>query len=1104
MKKIYQKLVLSLLTIMFFGTVNVMAQGTTTSSLNGRVLDGNGEPIPGATVIAVHGPTGTEYGNSSDFNGYFRIANMNAGGPYTITISSVGFENYIENNVFLTLGQAFQINAKLSESVQQLNAVEVVANPNDVFDGNRTGQQTVITEETINEVPTIGRNIQDYWTMNPMANIQPTGQNATSLSASIGGMNARMNSLYIDGAVNNDVFGLSASGTNGGQTGVAPISMDAIGQFQVSVAPFDVTVSGFAGGAVNAVTRSGTNEVEGSAYYFLRNQNLAGKTPTDDPTFERQKLDNFSSKIYGMRLGGALVKNKVFYFINAEGQDSQTPQPFDAKNYSGASSIAQINNLVNVLKNDFNYNPGGYTANTNKLTSQKFLAKIDWNLSKVHKLTFRHSYVHATNISANRSSVQNINFYNTAINFPSTTNSSAIELKSNFANSSNHLTVTGTLVNDNRNPNGANFPFVKIYDGSGTINIGSEQYSTANQLKQNIFTFTDNFELYKGKHTLTFGTHNEIYYAYNLFMRQAFGSYTYPSVASFLSADSVPTSYARSYSLVDNVIGDGSKAAAQFHGFQLGFYAQDEFQANERLKMTLGLRLDIPTFNEPTPTNSSFNNTTISQLQAQGYSLDGARTGKFIGSHLLFAPRFGFNYDVSGDKSTQLRGGIGVFNSRVPLVWPGGAYNNTGTTVGGVYMRGPGTPSIWSTINGSNPIWQNQPPTTIVAGSPSGQIDLFSPNFKLPQVAKLDIAVDQKLPWGMVGTFEFLYTKFLHNLIYSNLNLQAPQKSGHYAGAFSKLPYYSLDANKTNAVDKNYSYIMLAQNTNKGYAYNLAATLSKQFTNGFQANVSYSYGDSYVVNDLTSSQNNSQWRYRPTVIGRNYDRYAQRSINSMGHRIFAQVSYKKKYLNNHMGTQLSLIYNGQSGTPFSYVYADGGKLTNANSASGTALMYIPKNEADAHLVDIKDDKGNVTYTAHQEWVALDNYIKSDKYLDNHRGEFSKRNVSRTPFRNILDLRILQDFYLPMANGKTNTLQLSLDIFNFTNLLNKNWGRMYYVSNNSYYMMNYKGTDASNNPTFTFDGVSKGKDFKPWNNAIIDNNLRSSRWQMQVGVRYIFN
>ncbi len=1100
-----KKILLAMIFLSMAFTSRLFAQGSTTSAINGRVIDSKGEAIPGANVIAVQASTGTQYGNITDTNGFFRLSNMAPGGPYTVTISFVGYENFKQDNIFLALGQTLQINTSLKESTQQLQAVEITANANDVFDGNRTGQQTIVDRSTIQEIPSIGRSIQTFWQLNPMANIQPQSDNNTSLEASIAGMNNRFNALYIDGAVNNDVFGLAGNGSNGGQTGVAPISMDAIDQFQVSVAPFDVTVSGFAGGAVNAITRSGSNDVTGSAYYFDRNQNLAGETPTDVTGAKRSKLADFSSRLYGFRVGGPIVKNKAFFFINGEIQNQQTPQPFDANNYTGTSSVTDLQNLITTLKSaPFNYDPGGYTNNTNTLKSQKFLVRLDFNLGKVTKLTLRHSYVHAENVSAYVSTPQAINFYNNAIDFPSTTNSSSLELKSNFNRSSNNLILGSTLVRDNRNPFGQNFPSVTIYDGTGTIYLGSEQYSTANDLNQNILTFTDNFQLYRGKHTITFGTNDEYYYAYNLFIRQAYGAYTYGSLNDFMTKQ-LPISYARSYSLVDNIVGDGSAAAAKFHGYQLGAYAQDEYQVNDRFKATLGLRIDIPIFSMPTPVNSDFNSTTIPLLKAQGYDLQGAQTGKFIGSHIQLAPRFGFNYDIKGDKATQLRGGIGIFSSRMPLVWPGGAYNNTGTTVGGVFYSTSVTPNLLPSL-WDYPKYNQQPPTTIVSGAPSGEIDLFGNNVKLPQVLKLDLAVDQKLPWGMVGTLEGLYTKYLNTLFYTNANLTTTGITYPYPGAFSKVPLYP-----GTTIAPQYSYIMVASNISKGYAYNIAASVTTNFSKGFNAYLSYCYGDSYSVNDLTSSQNNSQWRYRSTVTGQNLDKEDRRSIYSMGSKIIAQVSYRKEYL-NHLASQISLLYTGQSGTPYSYLYSDGGKLTKVNTVS-EELVYVPKTESDANLVDatVKDAQGvSHTITANQQWDALNDFISKDKYLSNHRGQFADRFSNRTPFRNIVDLRFLQDFYITTGSGKRNTLQFSLDMFNLTNFLNKNWGRMYYISSGEYLFESYAGTDPNTHaPEFTYtNGFDKSgnriSNYKPWTNSILDNNLRSSRWQMQVGVRYIFD
>lgn len=1061
-----------------FSTGSVFAQGATTSAINGQVVDENGDPIPGATVQAVHGPTGSEYGNITDLEGYFRISGMQVGGPYTITVSFIGYETYREPGVFLSLGQTFRIKAILEEGVTELQEVEILASGNDVFDGNKTGQSTVIDEAIINTLPTVSRSLSDFTRLNPLANIQGD-------AIEISGMNNRYNAIYIDGAANNDVFGLASSGTNGGQTGVSPISIDAIEQFQVAVAPFDVTQSGFAGGAINAVTRSGTNDIEGSAYYFMRNENLSGKTPSDDPTAERKKLNEFSASTYGFRLGGPIVKNKVFFFANAELQRDETPRPFDVANYTGDASATDLQALVNKLQSDYGYDPGTYTDNASYLNSNKILGKIDWNISQNHKLSFRHSYVKAENLQANQSNATTINFQNASVFFPSTTNSSALELNSNFeGNMSNSLIIGATFVNDDRDPSGDSFPFVGISDGSGFIRFGSEEFSTANQLKQDIVTVTDNFQIFKGKHTLTIGTHNEFYKSYNLFIRQAFGSYRYDSLSGFMN-DLNARTYNVSYSLVDNVVGDGSAGAAEFGGMQFGIYGQDEFQVNDQFKLTLGVRVDVPVFGDETLENTVFNNTTVPLIDDEGYDLKGARTGEFIGSSVLIAPRFGFNYDLTGDKITQIRGGAGIFNSRIPLVWPGGAYNNNGLTVGGDFR----------TNVPFNPRWDDQPRNVAPGqGTPSGQIDLFASDFKLPQVFKVNLAADQKLPWGMVGTLELLYSKFLNNIFYQNLNIRP--SSVQLTGTPDNRNKYNLN----DRIDPTYTGIYLATNTNKGYTYNVAATIAKPFDNGFTATLSYTYNDAFSVYDGTSSQNSSQWRGLHSVNGRNVLDEAMRSDFSMGSRVIGQVSYRKEYL-GFGASQFSFFYNGQSGRTYSYIYDDRGDLT-AEDTRERSLIYIPATESDINLVDYTS--GGTTVTAAEQWDNLDAFIESDKYLSTHRGEYADRNESRSPFEGVIDFRFLQDFYFETASGKRNTIQVSLDIFNFTNLLNKNWGRRWVVNEGGNFqsaeILRFEGFEADNTtPQFSY---RKGKDYEPW--TVDDTGFQSSRWQMQLGLRYIFN
>ena len=1070
---------LSLLMALFIGANNSFAQGVTTSALSGVVQDDKGSALPGATIIAVHTPSGTQYGVAANANGRFRLSNLRVGGPYKITFSFVGFKNDERKGVFLALGQTLNLTVKLQTEASTLNAVEVVARKDDVFDGNRTGVQTIINEQRINETPTVSRSIADFARLEPTAALT---EGSDGFSVSIAGQNNRYNAIYIDGAVNNDVFGLAGSGTNGGQTGVAPISIDAIEQFQVSVAPFDVRQSGFAGGSINAVTRSGSNNFEGSVYGFVRNQTMAGYSPIEDNQegSERSALSPFTAQTYGVRLGGPIIKDKLFFFVSAELQRDETPLPFNFNNYQGSATRAELNQLVTKL-NGFGYDPGGFEDNKGSLSAERFLARFDYNINKNHRLSFRISSTTANNVENLQSNTNLIAFQNRAESFISNTLSTSLELRSSFGNDyANKFTIGYTRVRDDRDPTGSPFPTVNIDDGQGSIQFGAEPFSTANLLNQDVFTITNDFEIYKGKHTITIGTHNEFYNIANLFIAFNYGQFRYGSLNDFLT-DQPSTDFDRNYSQVDNVVGDESQAIAKFNAGQFGLYIQDEFQVTDRLKLTGGLRIDVPFFQD-TPTNEAFNNTTAPLLE-QFYDLKGAKTGSFIKPQVMFAPRFGFNYDVRGDQTLQLRGGVGVFTSRVPLVWPGGAFNNYGFNVGGIFFGN----------NVFEPNVNNQPPGNVdVANpSPSGTIDLFAEDFRIPQVMKADIAVDYKLPWGMIGTLEFLYTKVMSAPTYRNVNLRP--SVGNLTGTPDNRPIFD----RRDEIDDTYGRILLAESTNKGYAYNIVAQIQKPFDNGLSFSASYSYGDSFSVFDGTSSQNSSQWRGLNTVTGRNGFNELQRSNFSAGSRIVAQVSYRKEYA-GFGASQIGLIFTGQAGNPFSYIYNDGGNLTSEDSRE-RSLIYVPRDASEIRLVDIVDN-GVVTKTAAQQWTELDAFISSDKHLDSRRGQYAERNGSRAPFQGFFDLRFLQEFYIKTGNGKRNTLQFSFDIFNFANMLNPNWGRLRFVSSN-FQLLNFEGFETgTTTPTFTFDGVENNK---PSFSNFDDNGFRSSRWQMQVGIRYIF-
>lgn len=1056
-------------------TVNAaFGQGTTTSSINGRVTDTNGETLPGATVVAIHTPSGSRYGNITGSDGYYRIPNMRVGGPYTVTVTFIGYKEYKQENVFLTLGQAFRISPKLSETSVSLDAVEVVADRGGVFDGNRTGAETVIGLKQINSIPTVARAIGDFARFTPQATID---EGNDGFSISIGGQNNRLNSISIDGAVSNDVFGLAGSGTNGGQTGVSPISIDAIEQFQIQVAPFDVRQSGFAGGQINAVTRSGSNNIEGSAYYFFRNEGLAGKTPTDVEGATRERLDDFSAETYGVRVGGPIIKDKLFYFINLEQQRDETPQPFDLSTYQGDASTADIAALVSKLQG-FGYEPGTLTPNPVILNSDKVTAKFDFNVNENHKLSLRYSFVEADNIEAVRSNTRTLNFYNRSESFLSRTNSLAAEWSAAFgSNISNKLTFGYVSVADDRDATGQDFPTVNIQDGGGTIRFGAEPFSSANLLNQDVITINNNFEMYKGRHTYTFGFNAEFYDVENLFIAQNFGQYDYNSLNQFLT-DQPVTDYFRLFSNVDNLTGDGSAAAARFKSALFGLYAQDEFQVNDNLKMTFGVRIDRPSFDD-TPANADFNNNAIPEIEGAGYDLQGASIGNFIDSYWAFAPRFGFNWDVNGDRSLQLRGGAGVFTSRIPLVWPGGAYNNNGFNLGSVDENdfdGIFRPDV------------NNQPGAIDPTVQSGNIDLFAADFKVPQVAKFNLAMDKKLSNGWIWTAEALYTKTLHGIRVQNVNVG--QATGNLTGTGDNRPIY----NRFNEVvqSNNYGRISLTSNTGRGYSYNLSTTITIPQTNGWQGSASYAYGDSYNVFDGTSSQNSSQWRGLHTTQGRNFDQPLVRSFFSQGHRIIAQASYRFEY-GKGMSTQVGLVYEGRSGQPFSYIYNDSGRLTNQDSRE-RELIYVPTDASDIILIDDAN-----AGTAAQQWAALDSFISSDDYLDSRRGQYAEVNQNRAPWRNILDLRIMQDFTIN-AGGKSHTLQLTADIYNFGNIISENWGRRYFVPSD-FQLLNFEGFQPDGTtPQFTFDGVV-GND--PSSNNIDDAGLTSSRWQAQIGIRYTF-
>lgn len=1078
---------LTLLTVIAFAfTITATAQ-LTTSAIRGQV-EYNDESLPGATVVLKHLPTGATYGTTTNLSGIYNLSNLNPGGPYTLTISFIGYDSYIKEELFLSLGQTLQLNAKLSETSSELAEILILGRTSGVFDGNTTGSKTTVSNELINNMPSISRGISDFARLTPQAKINADG------GLEIAGQNSRYNSFTIDGAVQNDVFGLANNGTNGGQIGINPMSIDIIDQLTISLSPYDVTQSGFSGAGINAVTKSGSNTFKGSAYNYFRNQELAGKTPTDKADVDRVKLDEFTSNTTGISLGGPIIKNKLFLFANAEIQRDNTPKPYDFANYSGSATKSDVESLASKLKNDYNYDPGTFENTMATLNAEKFFVKLDWNINNRNKFSVRHQYSKGRSISPSTSSKTNINFSNSGVDFLSTTNTTTAELKSIIGNKfANKLLVGVNIVDDNREPMGERFPYV--YLSNERISLGSEQFSTANRLKQTVISFTDDFSIYSGKHNITLGMHHEYYDMFNVFIRQNFGSFNYQSLSDFINGMPA-TQYDRTFSNVDNIAGDETDAAADFRVLQLGFYAQDDYQISNKLNLTFGVRVDLPMYLNTPAENTDFNNNVIPHLESK-YDIDmmGAKTGQMPETSPLLSPRAGFNWDINGDKTLQLRGGVGLFTSRIPYVWPGGSYNNNGITLGAMRVKQRDNTDAPELLFNSE--WDNQPK---VSGKPSGQIDIFAKDFKMPQVLRANLAVDKKLNNGITTTFDVTYTKNVNNVTYQNLLIY--DDGTKLTGTGDSRPIWKSIANDVNAqAEGSYTGIFLGSNTNEGHSFNIMGQAEKNWNNGLYASLAYNYGVSKSINDGVSSQNSSQWRVANTYGRNNLD--LGYSVFDLGHRVIANIAYKWEY-SKVANSTISVFYNGQSGQRFSYGYDNGsvyeGPIGDNNDGKSLTLIYIPKDQNDIKLVDVVTNN-EVSYSAEQQWADLNNFIEGNSYLKSNRGKYSERHPQRMPFENIIDLKFVQEFKFKVSSDYENRIQIGLDIFNFTNMLNKDWGRMHNALGdyNVYRLLRFAGYE-NDKSTPTYQYVNK-EDTKTW--GIDDSGLQSSRWQAQLSVRYIF-
>ncbi|HEX8429522.1 TonB-dependent receptor [Hymenobacter sp.] len=1027
------------------------SQGATTSAMNGAITDQTGAALPGATVIAIHTPTNTQYVAPTNAEGRYNIQNMRVGGPYTVRATFIGYQDATREGVFLTLGQNLRLDINMSEATQQLSEVIVSGRPDPVISAGRTGAATTVQREQIERLPTLNRSLQDFIRISPQA----TGGGSSSL----GGANNRYNNITIDGAVNNDVFGLSGTGTPGGQAGTGPISLDAIQELQIVIAPYDVTLGNFTGGGVNAVTRSGTNNLSASIYGFGRNQSIVGRSVTEP----RTRAADFYNYQTGFRVGGPVVKDKVFFFLNGEINRRSEPLSFVPGTSTSRLDLNVINQIASTALERYGYEVGEAGDITRRTQSNRIFGRLDFNLSDKHQLTVRHNYVDAFDDNITRTSTA-LRFGSNAYVFNNTTNSSVVELNSNLGTISNKLLLSYTRIRDTRDVPGSLFPTFEINEAGNRYTFGTERSSGFNELDQDIFELTDNVTKSFGKHNITVGTHNELFKFRNLFINNGVGYYQFRSLADFINQR--PNRLQAAFATANN-------GEAEFSAMQVGVYAQDEYSPLENLRLTLGVRLDVPFFFDKPTYNPGVTEQFGSNINTQNVP----------NGQLLWAPRLGFNWDVNNDAKVQVRGGTGIFTGRVPFVWASNSFTNNGLIQGAIDITNPTT--IQTDVS--------QIPATYRALNTT-EINVLGEDFKLPQVWRTNVAVDFRLPGDIVATLEGIYSKTVNDIYYQNINLTAPV--GRLAGPDQRPVYAATTAGRR--INPNYTNVLLLNNTNQGYRYNATAQLQKQFTNGLNTTVAYTYGRSREINSGTSSTALSNWQFNQVQFDPNNPELGY-SVNDRRHRILVTGGYTIHYANNRTATNISLIYEGLAGSPISYVYGQFGTDVNNDGAFSNDLIYIPRNARDPNEIALVTSGSSDTRTLAQVQDQLEAFIQNDPYLRTHRGQYAERFAARTPWTHQIDIRVAQDFNF-QAGGKKNTLQVSFDIQNVGNLLNNNWGNQYSVLNNAIELLRPETVTGPNvRPTFSFPATfatngNRGYDIAPFN----------SRWQGQLGLRYTFN
>ncbi|HZO20433.1 MAG TPA: carboxypeptidase regulatory-like domain-containing protein [Gemmatimonadaceae bacterium] len=1056
-----------------------LGQGVTTAAVNGLVTSNEGAPLAGATITAVHDPSGTQYRATVRSGGAYTIPNMRVGGPYRVTATMIGYQPRTEENVFLSLGQSFRLDFQMTPQAVTLRGVEVTAEQDPVLNASRTGAATIIDPEKVALLPSVKRSTRDLTRVDPRSD----GNMA------FGGRNWLYNNISLDGSYFNNPFGLDDPAP-GGQTNAEPVPFDAVEQVQVSIAPFDVRQGGFTGANINTVTKSGTNEYRGSVYTFIRNDALQGNEVRGSKVVANPELKFLQS---GAAFSGPIVRNKLFFYANAELERTDDPGTnFLASRGTPGFGFSRVearimDSIRTRMIQEYDYDPGPYEGFIHETNNDKLLLKLDWNIAADHNASLRYNYLDAKRdlpphpfvLSVNNTgrgpNESSLPFRNSGYTINNKLHSVAFEVNSRWTGFANRFFLSYNRFRDFREPFSEPFPTIEIGEGGVTYTtVGHEPFSIHNILDQDVWQVTNNLTWFKGRHAFTFGANFEsfdFFNSFNIFRHGVFflsgdippGS-TFDSLAQFFDATDPNNPDQKDFRAM---IGSGPFKGENVHVGQIGAYAQDEFVATPRLTLTYGLRVDFPIYFTDPVDNPFSRDLTALDENGQPETVDQSRLPD---SDPMFSPRIGFNWNAVGDRATQVRGGTGIFTGRVPFVWVGNILSNPGANPN-LY---PDAPPIFT--SGDAVLQQ------------SFDVNAMDPDFKWPQVWTTNLAVDQQLPWNMLGTLELIYAKDRNSVFMRNADLIAPVRTLPDGRPF----YGGFGANELNPDFGAGIYVI--DNKDEGHSFNVSAQLRKTFGQSVRASLGYSYTE--AKNNLKSTEIASVlWQNQPVKGNPNnpelsFSEFGQR------HRIVGEATYSRTW-SERFRTQVGVFmeiaegnrFAGSGGNRYSFLYAGD---VNGDGYGGNDLIYIPRDQSEI-LFD-PFTSGGQTLTPQEQWNRLNAFIEQDEYLSEHRGQIADRFGAVNPWYTSIDLRVLQDIAM-QARGRRHAFQLSLDILNVGNLVNSDWGVRKVASAAATSPLRFVRFDASGAPVFNFTGPAE---------TYVDDPGLFSRWRAQIGLRYLFN